>query len=58
MAAKTSLFAEVPLAPPDAVFGLQKEFSDDSHPQKVNLGVGGMYSIYHASEREGPALLL
>lgn len=40
MAAKTSLFAEVPLAPPDAVFGLQKEFSDDSHPQKVNLGVG------------------
>ncbi|CAB1422326.1 unnamed protein product [Pleuronectes platessa] len=35
-----SLFSEVPQAPPVAVFKLSADFREDSHPQKVNLGVG------------------
>ncbi|XP_072318657.1 aspartate aminotransferase, cytoplasmic-like [Eucyclogobius newberryi] len=35
-----SLFADVPQAPPVAVFKLTADFREDSHPQKVNLGVG------------------
>ncbi|CAL8329858.1 unnamed protein product [Merluccius merluccius] len=35
-----SLFSEVPQAPPVAVFKLTADFREDSHPQKVNLGVG------------------
>ena len=36
-----SVFSEVPQAPPVAVFKLTADFREDSHPQKVNLGVGG-----------------
>lgn len=36
-----SLFAEVPLAAPVAVFKLSADFRDDKDPKKVNLGVGG-----------------
>lgn len=36
-----SLFSDVPQAPPVAVFKLTADFREDSHPQKVNLGVGG-----------------
>jgi aspartate aminotransferase len=36
-----SIFSEVPQAPPVAVFKLTADFREDSHPQKVNLGVGG-----------------
>ncbi|KAF6739475.1 Aspartate aminotransferase, cytoplasmic [Oryzias melastigma] len=35
-----SVFGEVPQAPPVAVFKLTADFREDSHPQKVNLGVG------------------
>ncbi|XP_049576608.1 aspartate aminotransferase, cytoplasmic [Syngnathus scovelli] len=35
-----SVFSDVPQAPPVAVFKLSADFRDDSHPQKVNLGVG------------------
>ncbi|XP_012687712.1 aspartate aminotransferase, cytoplasmic [Clupea harengus] len=35
-----SLFAEVPLAAPVAVFKLSADFRDDKDPKKVNLGVG------------------
>ncbi|KAJ3615292.1 hypothetical protein NHX12_018860 [Muraenolepis orangiensis] len=35
-----SIFSEVPQAPPVAVFKLSADFREDSHPQKVNLGVG------------------
>ncbi|XP_056442161.1 aspartate aminotransferase, cytoplasmic-like [Gadus chalcogrammus] len=35
-----SIFSEVPQAPPVAVFKLTADFREDSHPQKVNLGVG------------------
>lgn len=36
-----SIFSDVPQAPPVAVFKLTADFREDSHPQKVNLGVGG-----------------
>lgn len=36
-----SIFGDVPQAPPVAVFKLTADFREDSHPQKVNLGVGG-----------------
>ncbi|KAM4635883.1 aspartate aminotransferase, cytoplasmic [Discoglossus pictus] len=39
MAAK-SIFSEVPLAPPVAVFKLTADFRSDKDPRKVNLGVG------------------
>uniref|UniRef100_A0A674CP49 Aspartate aminotransferase n=1 Tax=Salmo trutta TaxID=8032 RepID=A0A674CP49_SALTR len=35
-----SIFAEVPQAPPVAVFKLTADFREDTHAQKVNLGVG------------------
>jgi aromatic-amino-acid transaminase len=35
-----SLFAEVPLAPPDPILGLTETFQADQNPKKVNLGVG------------------
>jgi len=35
-----SIFAEVPLAPPVAVFKLTADYRSDENPKKVNLGVG------------------
>ncbi|KAM9314456.1 aspartate aminotransferase, cytoplasmic-like [Pholidichthys leucotaenia] len=35
-----SVFSDVPQATPVAVFKLTADFREDSHPQKVNLGVG------------------
>ncbi len=35
-----SLFAAVELAPRDPILGLNEQFAADSHPSKVNLGVG------------------
>uniref|UniRef100_A0A4W5JG64 Aspartate aminotransferase n=1 Tax=Hucho hucho TaxID=62062 RepID=A0A4W5JG64_9TELE len=35
-----SIFAEVPQAPPVAVFKLTADFREDTYAQKVNLGVG------------------
>ncbi|MEQ2304697.1 Golgi Transport [Ameca splendens] len=40
LARAMSLFSDVPQAPPVAVFKLTADFREDSHPQKVNLGVG------------------
>ncbi|XP_067858160.1 aspartate aminotransferase, cytoplasmic [Heptranchias perlo] len=40
MACASSLFAAVPLASPVAVFKLTADFREDTHPKKVNLGVG------------------
>ena len=39
-----SWFADVEAAPPIEVFALTQAFNDDSHPQKVNLSVGGRYN--------------
>jgi len=36
----TSVFENVELAPPDSVFGLNNEYNSDTHPDKVNLGIG------------------
>ncbi|XP_034045050.1 aspartate aminotransferase, cytoplasmic-like [Thalassophryne amazonica] len=35
-----SVFSDVPQAAPVAVFKLTADFKEDTHPQKVNLGVG------------------
>eukprot|EP00794_Sanderia_malayensis_P005638 gene5638-6334_t len=40
MASNSSFFENLSLAPEDAIFGLQRSFNEDSHPQKVNLGIG------------------
>lgn len=34
------VFSKVATAPPDDVFGMVIAFANDSHPQKVNLGLG------------------
>jgi len=39
-----SLFAKVPVAPPDAILSLATSFKEDKFPQKVNLGVGAYRS--------------
>ncbi|RNF12454.1 putative aspartate aminotransferase, mitochondrial [Trypanosoma rangeli] len=38
--ARSSFFASVPMGEPDSILGLSLEFQRDSHPEKVNLGVG------------------
>lgn len=35
-----SAWAKVPQGPPDAILGITEAFKADSHPQKINLGVG------------------
>lgn len=39
-AMSASRFDQIPLAPPDAIFGLNIAFRADPDPRKVNLGVG------------------
>ena len=36
----SSCWANVELGPPDAILGITEAFKRDSHPQKINLGVG------------------
>ncbi len=38
-----SLFSAVEMAPRDPILGLNEQFAADTHPQKVNLGVGVYY---------------
>lgn len=35
-----SAWSHVPQGPPDAILGITEAFKKDSHPQKINLGVG------------------
>ena len=49
---ESSLFAAVPMAPRDPIFGLTEAFSQDPHPAKVNLGVG----VYLNDEGRIPVL--
>lgn len=35
-----SVWADVPLGPPDAILGITEAFKADSAPEKINLGVG------------------
>ncbi|CAI5990470.1 unnamed protein product [Closterium sp. NIES-64] len=40
MAAEPSRFQEVAMAPPDPILGVSDAFRADTHPDKLNLGVG------------------
>lgn len=35
-----SIFQDVPLVPTDHVFAVNQAYNDDSHPNKVNMGIG------------------
>ena len=36
-----SLFGELPMCPPDAIFHVKDSYLADRDPKKVNLGIGG-----------------
>lgn len=36
-----SVFGDIEIAPPIEVFNLTAQYTEDTHPHKVNLGVGG-----------------
>lgn len=40
-----SVFEDVQQGPPIEVFALNKQYLDDAHHNKVNLGVGGKFSL-------------
>uniref|UniRef100_A0A8D8VA45 Aspartate aminotransferase, mitochondrial n=1 Tax=Cacopsylla melanoneura TaxID=428564 RepID=A0A8D8VA45_9HEMI len=40
VAADKSWFADVPMGPADKILGVADGFNKDSHPKKMNLGVG------------------
>lgn len=40
-----SVFGDIEIAPPIEVFNLTAQYNEDSHPQKVNLGVGGKVKV-------------
>jgi len=46
------MFENVPLAPPDAIFGLTEAFKRDPNPDKVNLGAG----VYQDEAGQTPVL--
>lgn len=37
----SSLFSELEMCPPDAIFNVKTKFLADKSPDKVNLGIGG-----------------
>lgn len=39
-----SRFSAVPVGPPIEVFALNKAYAEDTFPQKVSLGVGGIFN--------------
>ena len=48
-----------PQAPPDAILGISEAFKADSHPNKMNLGVGAYRTEASCSRRDRcPASLL
>ncbi len=46
------MFQDVPLAPPDAIFGLIEAFKKDLNPDKINLGAG----VYKDEDGRTPVL--
>ena len=44
------MFADVTMAPPDAIFGLTEDFQRDSNPDKINLAAG----VYKDDEGRTP----
>ena len=45
-----SRFSDLAQDPPIEVFELTRHFNEDSHPNKVNLGVGGNIIVYQLSK--------
>ena len=43
-----SWFSDVEVAAAIEVFALTQSYNEDQHPQKVNLGVGGMFGVISA----------
>ena len=43
--AGVSIFKDVPLVPTDHVFHVNQKYNDDKNPNKVNLGIGGDFSL-------------
>ena len=41
LAESRSVFEEVPMMPPDAVFHVNDMYNSDRDPRKVNLSIGG-----------------
>lgn len=41
MSSSASVFANVEVGPKIEVFALTKQYTEDDHPNKVNLSVGG-----------------
>lgn len=39
-----SLFSDIDMSPPIEVFALIAEYNQDTHPDKVNVSVGGKFS--------------
>lgn len=37
----SSVFGHLEMAPPDAIFRVKDAYLADTHPKKVNLGIGG-----------------
>lgn len=46
------MFADLPLAPPDAILGLSEAFKQDKNPHKINLSVG----VYKDEQGNTPIL--
>jgi len=44
LADNVSVFAEVAVKPPDAVFHVNDMYNSDTDPRKVNLSIGGELS--------------
>jgi aspartate aminotransferase len=40
MIVESSIFGKVTLAPPDPIFHVTASYNKDTHPQKINVGVG------------------
>ena len=40
-----SFFSDVEVASAIEVFALTQSYKEDQHPQKINLGVGGMFGV-------------
>ena len=47
-----SVFEDVKLCPPDAIFNVKESYLADKSPNKVNLGVGGEIHVQVTAQRQ------
>ena len=47
-----SVFENVELCPPDAIFNVKETYLADKDPNKVNLGVGGEIHVQLTAQRQ------